>query len=223
MFRTRLRLVLAFALCALPATLQAHDLVLPFVDEAAQSPGFATYREELIAAIAARDAEAVADMAAPEVKLSFGGDYGRQDLLDRLHRASTEETNGTARTYWTELEDVLALGGTFDASGGFTAPYFFTAPLPEDADPFAIWFVTQDDTPIYDSPSKSADIIDQLEAGTVLELGYDDYDAPVRWVRRADGREGYVRATHMRSLLDYRAIFEEIDGNWQMTIFVAGD
>jgi hypothetical protein len=42
-------------------------------------------------------------------------------------------------------------------------------------------------------------------------------------VRLADGRTGFVRHDQVRSVLDYRAVFERREGHWLMTAFVAGD
>jgi len=35
--------------------------------------------------------------------------------------------------------------------------------------------------------------------------------------------EGYVRVSETRSPLDYRAVFELVDGKWKLSAFVAGD
>jgi hypothetical protein len=42
-------------------------------------------------------------------------------------------------------------------------------------------------------------------------------------VTLGNGRSGFVRREHVRSVIDYRATFEKVDGKWLMTTFLAGD
>ncbi len=77
-FRRAGSALMAGMLCAaLASPAPAQDLKLPPVDEAARNPAFAKYRAALIAAVRRRDLEYVVARGAPEIKLSFGGQYGR--------------------------------------------------------------------------------------------------------------------------------------------------
>jgi hypothetical protein len=42
-------------------------------------------------------------------------------------------------------------------------------------------------------------------------------------VQLGDGRTGYMWHAYVRSPVDYRALFNLVDGRWKMTAFVAGD
>jgi hypothetical protein len=42
-------------------------------------------------------------------------------------------------------------------------------------------------------------------------------------IRLGDGRTGHVWHAYVRSPVDYRALFNLIDGRWRMTAFVSGD
>jgi hypothetical protein len=52
----------------------------------------------------------------------------------------------------------------------------------------------------------------------------DDTEGRV-WVhvQLGDGRTGYMWHAYVRRPIDYRALFNLIDGRWRMTAFVAGD
>lgn len=42
-------------------------------------------------------------------------------------------------------------------------------------------------------------------------------------VRTANGQEGWVRGSDVRSPIDYRAGFSKRSGQWKLEAFVAGD
>ena len=42
-------------------------------------------------------------------------------------------------------------------------------------------------------------------------------------IKLRDGRTGYISSRYVRSPIDYRAVFNKMDGRWRMTAFVAGD
>ena len=206
---------IALALLATPALSQ--DLIVPFTDEGQQDPDFAAWRAELMLDVIARDADAVAEKADENIKLSFGGDSGRETLMAWLTEGEAPET------YWQELEEVLSLGGTFDGEDAFTAPYTFTAELPGNLDPFSTAFVLGHETPVREGSAPDSFEIARVTGAVVETIGAEDFDAPYRQIRRADGSEGYVEARFLRSVVDYRALFNKLDGEWRMTAFIAGD
>lgn len=217
--------ILASGLTALAIGLgpaSAKDLIVPFADEAAQDAAFLAYRDALVAAIAARDAEAVAGMADAEIVLSFGDDGGREVFYSWLTEGPWDGFE-PAEDFWRELETVLALGGRFDGPEVFSAPYYWSAELPETLDPYATYIVIADGTPMLSAPAPDAKVLAGLPAGAVVETVADDWDQPFHLIRRADGSQGYMAAADLRALIDYRAIFERGKGGWRMTIFVAGD
>src|SRR5262245_56349265 len=94
--------------------------VIEPVDEAARRPDFFAFRAQLQSAVARHDAAAVLDAVAPDVKNSFGGNDGVEEFKQmwRLDQQDSE--------LWQELGAVLALGGTFQGTQEFVAPYTFS-------------------------------------------------------------------------------------------------
>ena len=50
-----------------------------------------------------------------------------------------------------------------------------------------------------------------------------DKDDNCETYRTFDGLKGCVDPAHVRSPIDYRAIFKKTDGEWKMISFLAGD
>jgi hypothetical protein len=62
----------------------------------------------------------------------------------------------------------------------------------------------------------------RLPAWTVLSEVEHDGGSWIA-VRTPKGSNGFVSTEQVRSLIDYRIIFGQRDGHWQITAFVAGD
>lgn len=183
----------------------------PPADVCAADPSFVAFREELWAAIGARDAERLLLLVSDDIEVNFGGDSGRADFARnwRLER-------GAESPVWETLHAALALGCAQDR-GAFVSPSIF-AQIPEDADPFET-FLALDGAMLHRRPSEGpGEAIDWQLARRVADQGEE-------WMRVTlrDGREGFVRRAHLRSVIDYRAHFEKRDGRWLMTSLLAGD
>jgi hypothetical protein len=184
------------------------------VDEASRRPDFVTFRQQLRAAIARRDVPAVLRVVDPQIKLGFGGDDGVDALKRKLESTETD--------LWQELDEVLALGGTFQEPDTFFAPYVFSR-WPETFDSFEHVAVIGSGVRIRARPALSAPVVATVSYA-VLKLGPDGYsDEPWIGVRLPDGRAGFVDAKLARSPIDYRASFKFEDGRWRMVFFAAGD
>jgi hypothetical protein len=175
---------------------------LAFADEAAKDPSFAAYRDQLLAAVRARDTKAVEALSDPNIRTSFGGDQGPVNLE--------------------ELERVLPLGGTF-REGMFWAPYVYSA-WPEAHDAFEHLAVIGDDVPLRESADANAPAIATLSRDIVKRAGQPSAEKPP-WtqVTTADGKTGFVESKFVRSPVDYRAGFLKTPNGWRMNAFVAGD
>src|SRR5262245_30360691 len=92
------------------------QVVLRPTDQAASQAEVLAFRAHLQAAIARRDAAAVLAIVHKNVKNSFGGDDGIEQFKQKWRPEDREST------LWKELGLVLALGGSFDRDGRFTAP-----------------------------------------------------------------------------------------------------
>lgn len=183
---------------------------LAFVDEASKDPSFAAYRDQLLAAVRARDAKTVLALSDPNIRTSFGGDGGRA----ALEQALKEEV-------WGELEQILSLGGTF-REGMFWAPYVYAA-WPEAQDPFETLAVIGDDVALRESGDANAPAIATLSRDLVTRASPPGEGGAWTKVKTADGKTGFVESKSVRSPVGYRAGFLKTKDGWRMNAWVAGD
>jgi hypothetical protein len=216
MFRLSLHLCwLVFLLVLVPNHSAAQADFLP-IDEAVSNPEFFAFRARLHNAIVRRDVAAAQAVLHPEVKLSFGGDYGLQGFMQLWEPSSPQSQ------LWETLATVLALGGTFADDGSFTAPYVFSR-WPNEKDAFTHVAVIGQNVPVYSAASNTAAVTTTVSF-TVIEVASDSaFDEP--WVKVVlnDKRSGYLERRFVRSPLDYRVRFIKQDEHWLMELFVAGD
>lgn len=181
-------------------------------DDCASQPGWPNFRKALGAAIRARDAEALAALAAPDVALDYGGGSGIAELKLRLADPETD--------LWEEMAAILPLGCAME--GGLAAlPWVFWH-MPDTVDSYRAMLVLGDDTPLRDRPGGQA----VTSVGwSIVTLDSSDLDAsaPATRVTLEDGRKGWIATASLRSMLDYRLIAEQVDGKWRVTAFIAGD
>ncbi len=222
-------LIAAFTLFPVRAPDAQQFQALP-VDEAAQDPEFKAYRDRLLAAVVARDIDAILQMADTDVHLSFGGISGRDQLRaflevdpDQLSEDYKYEAPAMRARNWYELEAVLRMGGVFEDDGeSFAAPYTWTYDLPEEFDPFETYFVTGSEVVLRDRPIRWGKGVARLDYDVVKVID----EAPgtgYAKIRLVDGTTGYAHLDYLRSVVDYRALFAKPEGEWQMMTFIAGD
>lgn len=215
-------LAASFAILAgfllLPASVPAAELKLHPVDEAGEDPAFLAFRDDLLAAVRRRDLEAVVAVASEDIKLSFGGSYGRRTFREWL----VEDDRDSGASYWEELERAISLGGLFEGPESFCTPYISCREVPgcDACDPYETLIATSDRSAVYAAPDRDAAVVARLSFSVVRALD-DGY--PWRKIALPGGGTGYVAAPEFRSPIDYRARFENRDGRWQMTLFIAGD
>lgn len=228
--RQKLAAVLIFGSLSLAGSfaLAAERKALP-VDEAAQVQGFEAYRNDLLAAIARRDVEAVVASASKDVELSFGGDTGHDALRsfltlseDDLADEYKDQAAGMREGYWDALEEMLRLGGKADGPDAFDAPYTWTVELGENDDPFTTYFVIDRDVPMRDRPNRHG-AVEKVLAYDIVEVIDGGEGTSFQKVRLATGETGFVDKVHLRSAVDYRARFERRPDGWKMVFFLAGD
>jgi hypothetical protein len=209
----------------LPPAAEATHLTYPPFDEGTGDASFKAYRARLLGAVERRDAEAVAIMASPDIKLSFGDDGGRAQLIQELK----DEVDGEWR--WQTLERVLKEGGGF-RDGLFIAPWSFLYEPPEILDIYSVALVGGTNVRMRAAPSTDAQIIRALTYEVVEMPPYDPSREDVatdssgrewRRMRTTPGEEGWIAASYLRILLDYRAGFQQTAQGWQMVFFLAGD
>ena len=184
---------------------------VPPVDEGAGNPSFAAFRERLIAIVEARDLAALEPLIHPDIRISFGSGGGRPAALAEF-RADPSR--------WDELGALLALGGKFDEAGRFVAPYTFWVDVD---DPYTTAVVIGSKVNVRAEPSTASAVLAQLTHETVL-LAENAFDTE-GWLRvqLPDRRTGYISEDFVRLILDYRAGWTLVDGEWLMDFFLAGD
>ena len=225
--------VLLAGLMAVPAAAQPFQ-AFP-VDEAGEDPALEVLRDELLDAVRNRDTDAVVALAAPDIRLSFGGHAGTETLRQWLIGGDGNPHNG--EVYWQDLQAALELGGGFvgveeGSRTNFCAPYTFVADVPIDMDVFTTVMIIRADAPLYGGPGTDHPVIGTLNYDIAEVTGSsgrlpEDPAAPY-WlgIRTADGtQEGYVLSTDFRSVIDYRACFQRDPdtGAWTWRAFLAGD
>lgn len=199
----------------------AQGLRLEPVDEAPRNARFAAYRAALLDAVRRRDAEFVAAQADPEIKLSFGGDYGRESF----RRALTGKEEWQGESYWRELQAVLELGGVFMGDGAFCTPYLACIDVPgcPECDPFETVYVTRAGAVARVKPDANAKVAATL-SWDVLQLDYEAAGTEGWYsVKLPDGRTAFLSNGDSRMAVDYRARFEKTAEGWRMMVFIAGD
>lgn len=204
---------------AMPAA--AKSLRLEAVDEAPGNPAFAAYRAALLEAVRRRDVEFTVAQAGREIRLSFGGDYGR----DSFRQALTGEEPWQGEVYWRELQTALELGGVFMNDGAFCTPYLACIDVPgcPDCDPFETVFVIGADVVARAEPDLEAPVVANL-SWNVLQVDYEAAGAEGWYaVKLPIGRTVFLSAMDSRTAVDYRARFEKTVEGWRMTVFIAGD
>lgn len=199
----------------------------PF-DEAGQDPAFQAFRDDLLAAVKRRDLEAVVHVAAADILLSYGEDTGPERLREWLAGQSSEVD---AAYLWGQLEDVLAHGGGWDQQGGFGAPYWFagTPQLPDDTDWYEVLYVVGEKVRMRAGAGTDKAVLGTASYEVVFADDPDhvwETDGEGKewlYVRTTDNRKGWIRGDFLRGPFGYRAGFEQRDGRWKLTYFLAGD
>ena len=210
----------------------AEPTQVPFKDEAAQDPSFVEYRAQLMEAIEARNTEAVIALSDTEIHLSFGGHAGHDDFREMLNVPEenlSDEYKPQAQAMrdeiWGGLKETMDLGGTFDADGTFSAPYYWSADIPDTFDPFSTYFVTGSRVALRDGPSERSNVLARVSYA-VVTIPYTDEARASDWsLITIPGTKlsGYMHNDFLRSQVGYRAGFSKETGEWKMTFFIAGD
>ena len=183
------------------------------------TPGARAFAATLRGAIMRRDARALAELAADDVRLDFGGGAGKAELRSRL-------SGPDAGKHWRELEEATGLGCAM-SNGDMVFPWFFAQDL-GDVDPFDALLVTGPAVPLYRRASDRAPRVARLNWQLVMPqrdgAANGAAKPPLRRVSVIGTRlEGYVPSDRLRSQLDHRLIATRKGSGWRISAFVAGD
>jgi hypothetical protein len=138
---------------------------------------------------------------------------------------------------WTELEKIIAFGGSFDnfydsEQEFFVAPYVF-GDFPNELDGFECFAIIDKNVNVYAENDIKSRVIDHLNYNIIKfnNIRLDWYDAFWRKsdddlvkIKTLSGEMGYIAKKYIRSPIDYRLFIEYKDNiGWKLTVLVAGD
>ncbi|MEO6151738.1 MAG: hypothetical protein ABIT09_11960 [Croceibacterium sp.] len=182
-------------------------------DECTELPGASGFRQRLVEAVQLRDADALAALADPRIKLDFGGGGGVAELKQQL---------ATGDALWKSLEQVLTLGCAADPGSNMVIPWLFAQDLGSiDAGPALL--VTGENVPVLADPRGSATRVTTISWDFVSAAKGLDRARPYTQVTLPLNRHGYVTTDKLRSVLDYRLLASRMSGQWRIDALVAGD
>ncbi|HTS27344.1 MAG TPA: hypothetical protein VMH81_15815 [Bryobacteraceae bacterium] len=189
------------------------------VDESDQDASFRDFRGKLLAVIGSKDVRQLLALVAPDVRIEFGGNKGREEF-----RKAWELDHPATSHVWDELGNSVRLGCVRDPQNpsGFVAPYVY-ARFPEDLDGVTHLVVVTPDAKLQERPEAAARVVETLHWEIVEVIGQDDRQHGWRHVRSVAGHPGFARDSDVRSPVAYRAFFQKRNGQWLMTAFVEGD
>ena len=191
---------------------------------------FEAFYKEFTKAVRSKDMVFLDGILDGEVKSSFGGDPGKEYFHE--HWAQNEQA------MWAELENIIALGGTYYQEGEyaaefgkcFVAPYIYTDFKKTGLDPFGHFVAIDKNVPVYEDCCDPP-VIDTLDYSVVKFHGDNLYDDAF-WTKGPDdavgimtlsGEIGHTRKKYLRSPNDYRLCIEQKDDEWKLLWLIAGD
>lgn len=189
----------------------------------ATDPNLVALTAHLTRIAEARDADALAALADPKIKLSFGGDYGRASFRALM----------TEDWFWPAFRTVIEGGMVAEEwpeGRGVVFPAAF-AMWPGDLDAYDYVYGTRPGAVLRDAPTATAPGISGDIEGRILVDGPFLPEFPTlhddgwRHVCLAGAGCGFVAADEVRSPLDWRAIFVQSapGAPWVLRTFIAGD
>lgn len=188
---------------------------VPWVDDAADDPGFGAFRDSLRAIVARRDTAALLAVVAPGARLSFGDDPGGPEGFRRMWFAGSPPGG---LPVWAALGRLLD-GGSVDEDGAVTIPAA-AALWPDSLDAYEHVAVVGTGVPALRSASDTT-VVARLSRVYLPLAG--PRDAAGWSVRLPDGTPAYLPAAEAVSPIGYRATFWDEGNGWRLHSFLAGD
>lgn len=213
-------LAAAILAAVLAGPVAAAPMIVPPSDAAKDDPALAALFDTLVKAAADRDFAPFEAAMTPTATASFGGDEGPEGFRRAYGIGEADSP------FWAGFTEAVELGALQLEPNLVYAPYL-AGGLPEEADPYLSIVAIGAKTELYKAPKDGAPVIADVTHQVLEQIDIEPEDlakTPEGWVHvKADAGVGYVKAEETRSALDYRAVFEKIDGQWRLTAFVAGD
>ena len=191
----------------------AAPATMPPVDQCRKDRTFVPVRRALETAVATRSMDRLLSLMADDVRVSFGGRYGKQQFQQYW-----ESRPPLATELWAELDDALKLGCAVKGDARVFPSMFGQA---DGLDGFETW-IARPGARMRATPSLKGSIVARLNWHVLQENGAWDGGAWIP-VRLPGGRSGYVHQSAARSPIDYRLVLQKRGRGWRITAFVAGD
>lgn len=195
------------------------------VDETDLDADFARFRARLDQAVAARNAETLVALSAPDILLGFGGTGGLADLRRLLAHKATQ------RALWQDLDSITALGAVRVGPNTYCMPY--SACVPEETghfgplaglDPLHSVIVVTPDARFWRTAESGSSEIRRLDHDIMTRLPDVASIPDAMWrVRDNRGRVGYVDSADARMPAGPRIELQRDDDGWRIVSLVSGD
>lgn len=195
-------------------------------DEASQDASFLSFRGELKKAIRQRDRKFILNILDPNITNSFGGDGGIEEFK-KIWKPEKPDS-----LLWKTLHDVLKAGGSFNTHQEkeihFVAPYIFSN-FPKEFDVFKYAAVTGPGVRVREHPSLKSPVVGTLSYDIIYINNWRpqqiEKGSTLSWleITTCNNKKGYIEKSHVRSAIDYRAIFKKKNNRWLLNALVAGD
>lgn len=200
-------------------------------DEGPSDPDFAAFRKHFYQVVKEKKVDELLAMTFDTIHFSYGDDASKENFI----RAYGLDTNPEVSNLWTELVQVLELGGAFYTYPGsknrqFFAPFVYN--LDQLQDPFTSGVIIGENVRLRDGPNLDSKIIGSL-SWDIYEMDLNKNWVPDtingvangwKFLETVGGEQGYVFGQFAREPVDYRVGFAEYEpGKWRMDFFIAGD
>ena len=198
----------------------------PF-DQATKDPSLVRFRARLWKAVQEKDVSYLSDVLDDQIRIGFDDQNGKKAFIQKWNLYS----NPKKSKLWTELSQVLNLGGAFSENSNlqFCAPYIFN--LNDIEDPFEQGIILGEGVRLREAPELNAKIITALNWEKVDLLAQS---APKKesingethyWQKIKTNKDitGFVFGKYLRVPVDYRICWEKKDEKWKIISFLAGD
>jgi hypothetical protein len=197
---------------------------IELVDRVRPGSSFDQFRQRLRQAVVDRDAAFLRQIAAPDISLTFG----RPISIEQLDIANPNAV------VWRHLERIINIGcaPTQAISEAWACPHVAES---ASGDPFSDIYVVGTDVNVRSQPNTTSAVVAVLSNEIVqhdpqrgARLSRQDWEAIETWdgwrpIITPEGIRGFVSSRYAYLPVGYRARFEQRQGQWIMTSFIAGD
>jgi len=188
-------------------------------EECQTAPGARAFAASLRGAVQRRDANALLELSANDIKLDFGGGEGKALFREGLSGRGGPEL-------WRELS-LAVNSGCAVSDGDLVFPWMFAQNL-GDVDTYDAMLAVGPAVPLYRRANARGGPIARLNWQIVIAQGDnsnpDETRRPFTRVLVINSPlKGYVATSQLRSVIAYRLIASRLGSGWKITAFVAGD